>query len=81
MKLTFVENVPMRRKTSHHELQDFIKQFAESDYKVAKVDFTKEDYVNARSCVNSLRVAVNHSKRPVKVFQRGNEVYLAKMYL
>lgn len=58
MKLTFVEDVPMRRTIGHHKLQDFIKKFAESDYKVAKVDFTEEDYANVRSCVNSLKQAI-----------------------
>ena len=81
MKLTFVENVPLGRMLVKHDLQKLIKEFAESDHKVAKVDFTDGDYASAKSCVNALRVAVKHSKRPVKVFQRGDEVYLAKMYL
>jgi hypothetical protein len=81
MKLTFVENMPTKRMIKHHDLQELIKQFANSDHKVAKVDFTEEDYVNAKSCANSLRVTLSKSKRPITVFQRGNEVYLAKKYL
>lgn len=81
MKLTFVENVPTGRVKKNHKLQAFIKEFAESDHKVAKVDFTEEEYKNTYSCVNALRRAIKHSKRPVKVIQRGDEVYLTKMYL
>lgn len=81
MKLTFVENVPAERVKKNHKLQEFIKEFAESNHKVAKVDFTDGEYKNAYSCVNALRRAIKHSKRPVTAFQRGDEVYLAKKYL
>lgn len=81
MKLTFVEDVSMKRVKTNHNLQNLIKEFADSNHKVAKVDFTEEDYANAKSCRYALREAIRRSKRPVTVFQRGDEVYLAKMYL
>lgn len=81
MTLTFVEKLPEtnRRIKPHSKLSVFIDNFCNSDHKVMKIEFTTEDYVSTKSCYNTWQVAARRSKRPVKVVQRNNEVYLIKI--
>lgn len=77
MKLTFVEKLPEKR--CHSNLQAFIEDFCKSDSKIAKIEFTDKDYVSTHSCYGAWRVAAKRSRRPVKVIQRNNEIYLVKI--
>lgn len=76
MKLIPVEQIP--KVTGYHKLQDLIEEFVNSDTKIVKVDFTEDDYKSPTVCRSCLAAAVKRSKRPVKVWRRGNEIFLSK---
>ena len=77
MKLIRVDTLP--KKNVKKRVQEFIKEFADSDMKIAKVDFTERDYKSPRVCYSCIGVAIRRSKRPVRVCMRGDEVYLTKL--
>ena len=76
MKLIPVEQIP--KMNGYHKLQDLIEEFVNSEAKIVKVDFTEEDYKSATVCRSCLAAAIKRSKRSVKVWRRGNEVFLSK---
>lgn len=78
MKLIPVEILPKKR-ANRKGLQDFIEEFCNGEIKMARVDFSDNDYKDAKSCYSSIYKAIWRSKRPVKVIMRGNEVFLAKV--
>ncbi len=77
MKLIPVESVPIGGR--RHNLQQVIVDFLESDSDIVKVDFSEKDYANAKSCYSSMWSAVKASRHNIKVFLRGNEVFLSKV--
>lgn len=78
MKLIPANEVP-KRKHPYHSLQKLIKDFCNDDNKIVKVEFDNRDYKNIQSAYVSLYKAARHSKRPVKVCMRGDEIYLTKV--
>lgn len=78
MKLQYVDSLPSARR-GKHDVQNLIKEFVDSDAKIAKVDFNEHDYKSPSVCRNCIAVSVKRSRRPVKVHQRGNDVYLTKI--
>lgn len=82
MILKAVESVPQEKRRSKHKLLDFIEEFENSKLKVAKVDFNDTDYKKPLYCYKSLYNAVRYYKRKgIKVYLRGEEVYLKKVSL
>lgn len=77
MKLVAVEQVPEVKK--YHKLQEMLKQFADSNAEVVKIDFDDGEYKSLDVARNVLGVAVKNSKRPIRVMKRGNDIYLAKI--
>ena len=78
MKLIPVEQIP--RVSGYHKLQDLIEEFVSGDTKIVKVDFSKDDYKSPPVCRACLAAAIKRSKHAVKVWKRGNEVFLS-MYI
>lgn len=78
MKIVPVKGLSMRIR-ENHKLQKLIKEFCDSDYRVARLDIDTNEYKTLKSAQNSLRVAVKRSKRPVKVTFRQNDIYLVKI--
>lgn len=78
MKFVEVNEIPMNKR-GWHSLQDMIEEFVNSDIKIVKVDFDRNDYKTVKSCDNSIRVAVKRSGHRVKVVQRNGELYLKKI--
>lgn len=77
MNLIPVDSVPVGGR--RHNLQQLIVDFLESESDVVRVDFTEKDYANSKSCYTSLWSAIKASRHKVKVFIRGNEVFLSKV--
>ena len=69
MKLIPVDAIP--KVSGYHKLQDLIEEFVNGDAKIVKVDF-------GTVCRSCLSAAIKRSKRSVKVWRRGNEVFLSK---
>lgn len=78
MKLIPVDELPKERRPAH-KLQKLIKEFCDGDNKIVKIDLDSRDYTNVQSAYASLYKAAKHSKRPVKVYKRGDEIYLTKL--
>lgn len=77
MKLIPTDKVP-EVKRNYNKLQDMIEEFVNGPYEVVKVQLNENEYKSVETCVSSLRVAVKRSRYSVKVFKRGNDVYLSK---
>ena len=76
MKLIPVDAIP--KMGGYHKLQDLIEEFVNGDAKIVKVDFGEDDYKSPTVCRSCLAAAIKRSKRSVKVWRRGNEVFLSK---
>lgn len=76
MKLIPVDAIP--KVSGYHKLQDLIEEFVNGDAKIVKVDFGEDDYKSPTVCRSCLSAAIKRSKRSVKVWRRGNEVFLSK---
>lgn len=78
LKLKEVEGIPVSGK--RHDLQSLIKEFADSSYSVAEIEFKfGSDYVSARVCSSCIANAIKRSRRyGVKVSLRGDRVFLVK---
>ena len=76
MKLIPVDAIP--KVSGYHKLQELIEEFVNGDAKIVKVDFGKDDYKSPTVCRSCLAAAIKRSKRSVKVWRRGNEVFLSK---
>ena len=72
MKLTPVDQIP--KMNGYHKLQELIEEFTNGDAKIVKVEFSETDYKSPAVC----RSCLLRSKRPVKVWRRGNEIFLSK---
>lgn len=77
MKLIPTDKVP-EVKRNYNKLQDMIEEFVNGPYEVVKVQLNENEYKSVETCTSSLRVAVKRSRYSVKVFKRGNDVYLSK---
>lgn len=77
MKIVPVEAVP--RRNPKHDLQNFIKDFIESDYQIVKIDFNEHDYKSPTSCRSCVGIAAKRSGYPIGVAIRGDDVYLWKL--
>lgn len=62
----------------YHKLQELIEEFTNGDAKIVKVEFSETDYKSPAICRSCLAAAIKRSKRPVKVWRRGNEIFLSK---
>ncbi len=80
MTFVQVDEIP-KRKASRHNLQDFIKEFENSDAKFVRIDLSECDYKSYMVCASCMRIAVKRSKRPIKVFVRDGNVYLGKIII
>lgn len=76
MKLVPVDQIP--KMNSRHRLQELIEEFVNTDAKIVKVEFGEDDYKSPTVCRSCLAAAVKRSKHPVKVWRRGNEIFLSK---
>lgn len=76
MKLIPVDAIP--KVSGYHKLQELIEEFVNGDAKIVKVNFTEDDYKSPTVCRSCLAAAIKRSKRSVKVWRRGNEVFLSK---
>lgn len=77
MKLIPVDSIPNIRQ-NRHRLQDLIEEFVNSEAKIVKVDFSEDDYKSSEVCRSCLATAIKRSKHSVKVWRRGDEVFLSK---
>ena len=71
MKLIPVDQIP--KMNGYHKLQELIEEFTN-----VKVEFSETDYKSPAICRSCLAAAIKRSKRPVKVWRRGNEIFLSK---
>ena len=78
MKLTPVDQIP--KMNGYHKLQELIEEFTNGDAKIVKVEFSETDYKSPAVCRSCLAAAIKRSKRPVKVWRRGNEIFLRGMF-
>ncbi|MBM6725019.1 hypothetical protein [Pseudoflavonifractor phocaeensis] len=76
MKLIPVDAIP--KVNGYHKLQELIEEFVNSDAKIVKVDFGEEDYTSPAVCRSCMAAAIKRSKRSIKVWRRGNEIFLSK---
>lgn len=76
MKLIPVDQIP--KMNGYHKLQDLIEEFVNGDAKIVKVDFGTGDCPSPAVCRSCLAAAIERSLRQVKVWRRGNEVFLSK---
>lgn len=75
MRFTKVDEVP--NKKAYHKLKDDLERFIQSGAKIAKIEFHQGEYKSTTVAANCLRVAVKrHCFNNIKVFQRGDNVYL-----
>nr|DAP19094.1 MAG TPA: hypothetical protein [Caudoviricetes sp.] len=76
MKLIPVDQIP--KMNGYHKLQELIEEFVSGNAKIVKVDFSTEDYKSPTVCRSCLAAAIKRSKRSIKVWRRGSEVFLSK---
>ena len=76
MKLIPVDAIP--KVNGYHKLQELIEEFVDFDAKIVKVDFGEEDYKSPAVCRSCMAAAIKRSKRSIKVWRRGNEIFLSK---
>ena len=76
MKLIPVDQIP--KMNGYHKLQELIEEFTNGDAKIVKVEFSETDYKSPAICRSCLAAAIKRSKRPAKVWRRGNEIFLSK---
>ena len=74
MKLIPVDQIP--KMNGYHKLQELIEEITNA--KIVKVEFSETDYKSPAICRSCLAAAIKRSKRPVKVWRRGNEIFLSK---
>lgn len=77
MKLVPTDKIP-EFKRKYNKLQEIIEDFVNGPYEVVKVQLKDGEYKNTKSCVGCLRIAIKRSRYSVKVFKRGDDIYLSK---
>lgn len=80
MKLVAVtaDQVPERRR-AYNKLQKMLRDFANSNHEIVLLDFAEGEYKSPITACQVISVAIKRSKRPLKVFRRGDNVYLTKI--
>lgn len=78
-RIVKVKDLPGKRTTTKNNLQILLEEFYESDAIFGKYEYSENNYVDVHSAANALRVAAKRGKFPIKIHQRGNEVYLEKI--
>lgn len=76
MKLTPVDQIP--KMNGYLRLQELFRGFTYGGAKIVKVEFCETVYKSPAVCRSCLAAAFRRSKRPVKVWRRGNEVFLSR---
>lgn len=76
MKLTPVDQIP--KMNGYHKLQELIEEFTNGDAKIVKVEFSETDYKSPAVAGLVWPRPSKRSKRPVKVWRRGNEIFLSR---
>lgn len=76
MKLIPVDTIP--KMNARHRLQSLIEEFVSGEAQIVKVDFGKDDYKSPTVCRSCLAVAIKRSKHPIKVWRRGDEIFLSR---
>lgn len=75
MRFTEVNEVP--KKAAYHKLKDDLERFVRSGVKIARVDLHEGEYKSATVAAHCLHAAIKrHHFTGIKVFQRGDNVYL-----
>ena len=79
MKLVPVDSIPKAtHKPNKIKLKEMLEDFVHSQNTIVKVNYTKEDYSNVYSCVQSLCKVRDFHGFPIRVVQRGCDIYLKK---
>lgn len=78
-RIVKVKDLPGKKTTTRNSLQILLVEFYESDAIFGKYEYGENNYVDVHSAANVLRVAAKRGKFPIKIHQRGNEVYLEKV--
>lgn len=78
-RIVKVKSLPRKKTTTRNSLQILLGEFYESDAIFGKYEYSENNYVDVHSAANALRVAAKRGKFPIKIHQRGNEVYLEKV--
>lgn len=76
MKLIPVESIP--RMKSNHKLQELIETFVNGDANIVKVEFDVDDYKSPTVCRSCLAAAIKRSGHYIRVWRRGDEIFLSK---
>ena len=64
---------------NNHKLQELIEEFVNGDADIVKVEFGADDYKKSSTvCRSCLAVAIKRSGHMVKVWRRGDEIFLSK---
>lgn len=75
MRFTKVDEVP--KKKAYHKLKDDLERFIQSGATIVRIDFHEGEYKSATVAVTVLRAAIKrHHFNGIKVFKRGDNVYL-----
>lgn len=81
MKFVEVAEVPEKKdipRRKRGELKLYLERFIQRDIKIAKVDFSPEEYFAMIGAYNSMRLACKRHVLPIDVTMRNGEVYLIR---
>lgn len=76
MNLIPVESVPQR---AYYRLQDLIDEFVAGDADIVKVEIGETEYKSPKVARSCLGVVAKRSKHNIKVWLRGNQIFLSKV--
>lgn len=60
------------------KLQGLVEEFTGGGASIVKVEFGEADYKSPAVCRSCLAAAIRRSRRPVKVWRRGDEIFLSR---
>lgn len=80
MKFIPVESIPEieKERCKKKPITAMIEEFLHSGNKFVKVQIEEGDYASDRHCVCDFIRVVRNNDYPIKVVQRGDDIYLAK---
>lgn len=76
--MNFVEVKEVPRKTFNMDLANRLEEFMKLNIKVAKVDFSKNEYKNVTSAQGSFKQAITRKCLPITATVRNGELYLIR---
>lgn len=76
MKFIKVNEVPKRG--SQNNLMEFIRNFIDSDFTYARVEYNDMEYKHPESCVSSLSASIKRSKAPCRAITRNKVIYIVR---